>query len=381
MMYSEDIPLVSVVTLNYNGKRFLKGLFDSLRECSYPHLEIIMVDNCSHDDSVQFVKEHYPEVKVHQNDQNYLYAGGNNRGLEIAAGKYICVLNNDVLVDPGFIEPIVEAFEANPRMMAGQPKILSMQNRSQFEYAGSAGGFIDWLGYPFVRGRILFSIEEDSGQYDTPARLFWASGACLFLRKEVIDAVGNFDEDFGLHMEEIDLCWRIHLAEGEVYSIPRSVIRHFVGGTLEQENPRKVYWNFRNNMFLLIKNLSLRNLLVRLPIRISLDALAFVVELLKRHFRSALAILKAYAWLLLHIPLMLRKRREVQKMRKVSDKTVFACVYPGSIIFEYFLLRRRKFSDLAHIEKITHPITDLLHRKSAGKKKKISSTRTGQNIY
>lgn len=380
MAYREEGPLVSVVTLNYNGKRFLKGLFDSLRECTYPNLEIIMVDNCSHDDSVQFVKAHYPEVKVHQNDQNYLYAGGNNRGLALANGEYICVLNNDVLVDPGFIEPMVEAFEANARMMAGQPKILAMQNRHQFEYAGSAGGFIDWLGYPFVRGRILLSIEEDNGQYDTPVKLFWASGACLFLRKEVMDTVGNFDEDFGLHMEEIDLCWRIHLAEGEIYSIPQSVIQHHVGGTLEQENPRKVYWNFRNNMFLLIKNLSLPNLLIRLPIRIPLDALAFVVELLKRHFRSAFSILKAYGWLLLHIPLMLRKRAAVQAVRKASDKAVFACVYPGSIVFEYFLIGRKKFSDLAKVEKITHPIGDIQHTKTTAKKKNIGSARTGQNI-
>jgi GT2 family glycosyltransferase len=196
-----------------------------------------------------------------------------------------------------------------------------------------------------------------------------------------MDTVGNFDEDFGLHMEEIDLCWRIHLAEGEIYAIPQSVIQHFVGGTLDQENPHKVYWNFRNNMFLLIKNLSLPNLLIRLPIRIPLDALAFVVELLRRHFRSALSILKAYGWLLLHIPLMLRKRRAVQKLRKASDKTVFACVYPQSIIFEYFLMGRRKFSDLAKVEKIQHPLNDLQYRESAGKKRNIGSAEAGQNTY
>jgi GT2 family glycosyltransferase len=373
MSNREERALVSIITLNYNGRRFLEDLFDSLRKCTYPNLEIIMVDNCSHDDSVAFVRENYPEVKILQNDKNYLFAGGNNRGLEIASGEYLCVINNDVQVDPGFIEPMVEAFEQHPRMLAGQPKILSMQQRDYFEYAGSAGGFIDWLGYPFVRGRIMFTIEKDTGQYDLPIKLFWASGACIFLRREVLREVGNFDEDFGLHMEEIDLCWRILLAEGEIYSIPRSKIWHYVGGTLDQENPRKVFWNFRNNVFLMVKNLSAGNLLIRLLIRVPLDGVAFITEILKRHFRSAFSILRAYGWLLSHIPLMLHKRRAVQKAREVSDRNVFRMVYPGSIIVEYFLSGRKTFAELTKHEQILHPIMKTHARRNPAKKKEIDS--------
>jgi GT2 family glycosyltransferase len=371
MSNREQKPLVSVITLNYNGRRFLRELFDSFRKCTYPNLEIIMVDNCSHDDSVAFVKENYPEVKILVNDRNYLFAGGNNRGFEIATGEYICVINNDVQVDPGFIEPMMDSFEKHPRMLAGQSKILSMQQRDVFEYAGSAGGFIDWLGYPFVRGRILFTIEKDYGQHDLPLKLFWASGACIFLRREVLSEIGNFDEDFGLHMEEIDLCWRILLAGGEIYSIPQSKIWHYVGGTLDQENPRKVYWNFRNNIFLLVKNLSLLNLLLRLPLRFPLDLLAFVVEILKRHFRSAFSIVRAYGWLLSHIPLILRKRREVQKGRKVSDRSVFRFVYPGSIIVEYFLAGRKTFTELGRYKQILHPVSEIQIRKNPVKTKEI----------
>lgn len=351
----QNRPLVSIITLNYNGRRFLKTLFDSLQACSYPNLEIIMVDNDSGDDSVAFVSENYPGVKILQNDRNYLYAGGNNRGLAVASGEYICVINNDVEVHPGFIEPVIEAFETHPRVMAIQPKIRSLQQRDCFEYAGSCGGFIDRLGYPFVRGRILFTIEKDAGQYDAPAALFWASGACFFLRKSVLSEVGYFDEDFGLHMEEIDLCWRIRLAGGEILSLPQSQIWHHVGGTLDQENPRKVFWNFRNNLFLLLKNLSLPRLFPRLLLRFPLDFLALLVEILKGHYRSALAIIKAYAWAGSHIPLMLRKRREVQQKRRVSDGQIFKYVYPGSIVFEYFLLGRRTFSNLLFVDKILHP--------------------------
>lgn len=355
MNSGQNRPLVSIITLNYNGRRFLKALFDSLQTCSYPNLEIIMVDNASTDESVAFVRANYPGVKILQNERNYLYAGGNNRGLAMASGEYIGVINNDVEVHPGFIEPVVEAFEKYPRVMAIQPKIRSLQQRDCFEYAGSCGGYIDCLGYPFVRGRILFTIEKDIGQYDAPAGLFWASGACFFLRKSVLSQVGYFDEDFGLHMEEIDLCWRIRLAGGEILCLPQSHIWHHVGGTLDQENPRKVFWNFRNNLFLLIKNLSLPCLLPRLLLRLPLDFLALLVELLKGHYRSALAILKAYAWAGSHLPLMLRKRREVQRKRSVSDRQIFKYVYPGSIVFEYFLLGRKTFSNLLFVGKILHP--------------------------
>ncbi|NIV15450.1 MAG: glycosyltransferase [Aliifodinibius sp.] len=349
-MAYEEKPLVSVVTLNFDGIRFLKDLFDSLRRCTYPNLEVIMVDNCSQDESVNFVKQNYPEVKIVENSENLMYTGGNNEGLKHAKGKYICLVNNDVDVDPGFIDPIVNAFESNARIGAAQPKILAMQERDRLEYAGACGGYIDWFGYPFLRGRLFFTTEKDEGQYDKPAELFWGSGACLFLRKDTLNEVGHFDEDFVLHQEEIDLCWRIRLAGWSIVSIPQSQIWHHVGGTLDKDSPRKTYWNFRNNLFLLFKNLSLGNLLIRLPLRVPLDFLALGIELFKGHFANARAVARAYLWLMTHFTLLRDKRRITQKQRKVPDKGIFKCVYPGSVVFEYFLLGRRKFSDLLFLK-------------------------------
>lgn len=345
-MEEQQYPKVSLVTLNYNGLRFLKELFDSLRKCTYPNMEVIMVDNCSADESVTFVRENYPEVKLLENPDNYMYARGNNEGLKIADGDYICLLNNDVDVDPGFIEPVVAAFEADKKLGAIQPKILGQQKRDHLEYAGACGGFIDWLGYPFLRGRVFFTIEKDNGQYDDPLDIFWASGACFFIRREILEDVGTIDEDFMLHQEEIDLCWRMHLAGWKIRCIPSSRIWHHVGGTLDQDSPRKTYWNFRNNLFLLAKNLSMPNLMLRLPLRLPLDMLALGVELLKGHFANAGAIFRAYAWLLTHPLLILRKRRLAQARRRVSDKVALKKMYRGSIVFEYFLLKKQRFNEL-----------------------------------
>ena len=339
-------PLVSIVTLNFNGLRFLPELFRSLRQLTYPKLEIIMVDNFSDDESVSYVEKHFPEVKIVRNPQNYMYAKGNNVGLQHAKGKYICLLNNDVEVDPHFIEPLVAALENNPRIAAAQPKILGLQKRDYLEYAGACGGYIDWLGYPFLRGRIFFTTEKDKGQYDDPAGIFWASGACLFLRRKALEEVGLLDEEFVIHMEEIDLCWRLRLAGWEIVAIPQSRIWHFVGGTLDQANPRKTYWNFRNNIFLLIKNLSKRNLMMRLPIRILFDSLAFFSEFIKGHWRNAFAVVRAYWWVLKHLPLILQHRFHTQRLRKVADKEVLNRMYPGSIVLEYFILKRKRFSEL-----------------------------------
>ncbi len=352
MKQKAAMPLVSILILNYNGKRFLKNLFDSILQCTYPNLEIVMVDNASEDDSVAFVQTHYPQVKIHQNAENYMFARGNNEGLKVVSGKYVCVMNNDVVVAPDFIEPIVAAFENDARIAAVQPKILAMQMRDHFEYSGAAGGFLDRFGYPFVRGRIFRTIEKDEGQYDQPSRLFWASGACCFLRKSAIDVVGAFDPDFMMHMEEIDLCWRLQLRGWEVMVAPAGKIWHYVGGTLNQDNPRKMYWNYRNNLFMLIKNLSLKNLLLRLFVRIPLDVVALGMETVKGRFGNTKAIISAYLWVFANIKLIMRKRRAVQRLRTVSDRRIFQKMYPGSIVFEYFILGKRKFSELIWVNQL-----------------------------
>lgn len=344
-------PLVSILIVNFNGLRFLKTCFDSLRKCSYPNLEIIFIDNCSSDGSVEFMRQNYPEVKVVENAENFMFARGNNEGIKIAKGEYICLLNNDVEVEPGFIEPIVEAFETHPTIGACQSKLLEMHNRSQLEYTGACGGFIDWAGYPFLRGRIMNETEADRGQYDERIPIFWASGACLFLRRQALNDAGLLDEDFELHMEEIDLCWRIRLAGWEIYSIPQSRIWHYGGGTLNHNDPVKIYYNFRNNIFMLIKNLDLGNLMIRLPARLLLDAVAIVRSLLTFQFSMAGAIMRAYGWLTVHLRLILHKRKAVQRQRKINDREVLRLLYPGSIVFEFFLLGKKRFSDLIFYDK------------------------------
>jgi GT2 family glycosyltransferase len=339
-------PLISILIVNFNGSRFLKVCFDSLRKCTYPKLEIILVDNASTDNSVDFVEKNYPEAKILANPKNYMFARGNNEGIKIATGKYICLLNNDVEVDPGFIEPVVKIFEQYPEVGACQSKLLEMQNRTHLEYTGACGGYIDWFGYTFLRGRIMNETEPDDGQYDESLPLFWGSGACLFLRKEALEDHEILDEDFQLHMEEIDLCWRLRLAGWVIYSIPESLIWHHGGGTLGHDNPAKIYYNFRNNIFMLAKNLSTANLIVRLPFRVFLDAVALIRSLIVFQFAMAMAIPKAYGWLLLHINTIWKKRRQVQRKRQLPDRRVLGLMYPGSIVFEFFLLGKKRFSNL-----------------------------------
>jgi len=358
-MIAENLekPLISILIVNFNGLRFLKTCFNSLRKCTYPNLEIIFIDNSSTDGSVDFVTKNYPEVKILKNKENYMFARGNNEGIKIAAGKYFCLLNNDVEVDSGFIEPVIEMFEKHPEIGACQSKLLEMQSRSHLEYTGACGGYIDWFGYTFLRGRIMDETEPDNGQYDESLPIFWASGACLFLRRKALESLASrrgselLDEDFKLHMEEIDLCWRLRLAGWVIYSIPQSMVWHYGGGTLGHDSPAKIYYNFRNNIFMLAKNLSTVNLIIRLPLRIILDVVAFVRSLIVFQTSMAMAILKAYRWLLFHIGLIWKKRRGVQNQRRVPDREVLNLMYPGSIVFEFFLLGKKHFSDLLFSDK------------------------------
>jgi len=352
-----NIPLVSIITVNFNGLHYIKGLLESLSSITYPNTEIILVDNASTDGSVAYVRKHFPEVKIIENAENYFFARGNNIGIARAKGKYYCLINNDVKVDPGFLEPLVELCENHPDIGACQPKVLNMEKPREFEYAGAAGGYLDFLGYPFLRGRIFDSLEIDEGQYDDTVDIFWASGACLFLRAAAIEEGEVLDESFQMHMEEIDLSWRLHLWGWEIAYQPLSRVWHHGGGTLSQTSPQKMYWNFRNNIFLLVKNFSALNLILRLPVRLLLDIVAVFYELAKLQYRNALAIVRAYGWLISHIGLLVRKRWQNQKKRKFSDREVLSTIYPGSIVLEYFLLGRRKISQLLFYGKWRKKIT------------------------
>jgi len=352
-MNKTSAPLVSIITVNYNGKAYLKDLYDSLNTQTYQPVELILVDNASSDESVAFVRKHFKAVKIIENPENYMFARGNNVGIAAAQGDIICLLNNDVKVAPDFLEIIVSEFLKNPEMAACQPKVLDLNRPDYFEYAGAAGGFIDKYGYPFMRGRIFFSLEKDQGQYDQSVEIFWSTGACFFMKKSILSEIGSLDEDFKMHMEEIDLCWRMHLRNYKIFCISAARVWHKGGGTLSSENPRKIYWNFRNNIFLLAKNLEMLNLARIFAIRFFLDGLAFFREMIQGKIDSALAILKGYVWLFLHIPRIFRKRSSVQKLRTVPDKKIFKLIYPGSVVWEYFIRGRRQYNALKKVKELT----------------------------
>ncbi len=342
-------PLVSIITVNYNGRDYLELLYNSLAKISYSPVELILVDNASVDESVEFVRKNFPQVKILQNTENYMFARGNNEGIKIAKGKIICLLNNDVVVDSNFLEPIIQAFQSRPEMVACQPKVLDLNNPKKFEYAGAAGGYIDRYGYPFMRGRLFFDLEEDLSQYDTDIEIFWSTGACFFVRKNILERVGILDENFTMHMEEIDLCWRIHFSGKKIYCIPQSKVWHKGGGTLSVDNPQKTYWNFRNNIFLLAKNLSMVNLARIILQRLFMDFSALLFELIKGKIKKSWSILRAYTWLISHIPLLIRSRKKVQRLRNVNDRDIFRLVYPGSITWEYFIRGRKNVLQLKRI--------------------------------
>ena len=339
-------PTFSIIVVNFNGLAFLKGCFDSLMRTTYPGVEFIMVDNGSTDDSIPFVEQNYPRVQVVKSPTNLSYSGGNNLGIRHAAGKYLVLLNNDTEVTPGWLEPLAEEFDSDASIAACQPKILMLTRKSSFEYAGAAGGFMDRFGFPFLRGRIVDVIEEDHGQYQSHVDLFWTSGAAMAIRKRVLDEVGLLDEDFVLHMEEIDLCWRLHLQGYRLRARPDAVVYHYGGGTLSRRKPVKLYYNLRNSIFMLLKNTSTRRLLWVLPIR-SLFDLAFLIKsLLILDLKNAATVPAAYAWLLTHLRLILKKRRVVQRQRRVSDQAIDPLLYPGSLVIAYYLARKRTFAEL-----------------------------------
>ena len=339
-------PLFSIIVVNYNGLSFLKGCFDSLLGTTYPSVEILMVDNGSTDGSVPFVERNYPQVKLIKSPTNLSYSGGNNLGIRHASGDYIVLLNNDTEVTPGWLEPLAEEFASDRTIAACQPKILMMTDRSSFEYAGDAGGYMDWFGFPFLRGRIFDVIEQDHGQYQNQVDLFWTSGAAMAIRKSVLDEIGLLDEDFVLHMEEIDLCWRMHLMGYRLRARPDAVIYHFGGGTLGRDRVAKLYYNIRNSIFMLLKNVSARRLFWVLPIRSLLDLAFLIKSLFTLDVKRAAAVPVAYAWLLIHLRLILKKRREIQRRRTVSDMAIDPLLYPGSLVVAYFIGRKRTFTEL-----------------------------------
>ncbi len=338
-------PKVSVIILNWNTKNFLEKFLPTVIRTNYPNLEIIVADNGSSDGSAQFVEENFKNVKLIKFDKNYGFCGGYNRAFKFAEGDYIVLLNSDIEVPQNWLTPLIDFMEQNPDVFACQPKILSYFERNRFEYAGACGGFIDKFGYPFCRGRIFNFCEEDIGQYDDARQIFWATGACMLVRKKFLDEVGPLDENFFAHMEEIDWCWRANLHGYKVFCLPQSVVYHVGGGTLPKLNPLKTFFNHRNNLIMLEKNLDLKTALILLPVRPILDIFSSFLYLIKGDISNFIAVLKAIFAFIIGQPKWIRKRiatRKNIKRKKLNNNII----YNGSIVLDYFIRGKRKFSEL-----------------------------------
>jgi GT2 family glycosyltransferase len=327
----------AVVILNYNGEKLLQKFLPSVLQFS-PGAQIIIADNNSSDQSIAFVQRISPDVKVIQLDKNYGFCGGYNRALSQVEADYFVLLNSDIEVTENWLAPLIQLLDHNAAVAAVQPKVLSYEKRTRFEHAGAGGGFIDALGYPFCRGRIFDYTETDRGQYDDEREVFWATGACLMIRSHSFKKFGGFDEDFFAHMEEIDLCWKLHRAGQKIFYCGKSTIYHVGAGTLAYQNPQKTFLNFRNGLSLLLKHLGPAELLYKLPLRLLLDWLAALQFLLKGESKNFLAVLRAHFQFLLTIPNDIQKRKAIRRDYPDYDD---AMIYRGSIVVDYYLRSKK----------------------------------------
>lgn len=342
-MPDEHVPSVAVVILNWNGRSYLEKYLPSVFASTYPNLQVIVADNASTDDSISFLRHQYPSLRLILLDRNYGFAEGYNRALQEVDAKYLVLLNSDVEVTPGWVEPVTRLMEKDPAIAACQPKIRALLNRAYFEYAGAAGGWLDRYGYPFCRGRVFDVCEKDTGQYDDPAPVFWASGACMFVRASAFKSAGGFDGFFFAHQEEIDLCWRLQILGYRVFVQPESIVYHLGGGTLAAGNKRKVYLNHRNNLVMLARNMSGRKKFQRMFVRMTLDGITAFQYLLKGRGGSFMAIMKAhysfYGWLLKH---------NKPGRNAAGKEGGVAGIYGGSIVWDFFIKKKKTFSEIVY---------------------------------
>ncbi len=327
---------LAIVILNWNGKDFLQRFLPILLNHCPDWAEIIIADNDSRDGSVNMLAQKFPDLRVIVNATNGGFSKGYNEALKLVDAEYYCLLNSDIEVTEKWIEPIITMMDQDREIAAVQPKLLSYHDRSSFEYAGAAGGFLDKYGYPFCRGRLFEVVEKDRGQYDTIMEIFWATGAALFVRSSIYHEVGGLDEDFFAHMEEIDFCWRIKNRGHKIMVNPQSVVYHIGGGTLPKNNSLKTFLNFRNNHYLLIKNLPKRRLWITVIVRFFLDNIAAVAFLFQGHGKDFIAVYKAMGS-------SMRGFRKIWRKRDHTLKTGYRDTCKKSIVFLHYLGRKRYF--------------------------------------
>lgn len=344
----QHYPSVAVVVLSWNGKKFLERFLPPLLTTTYPNASLYVADNASTDDSVKFASDNFPGIKIIRIEKNCGFAEGYNIALKQVEADYCVLLNQDVEVTPGWIEPVIGLMERDRHIAACQPKIRSYSNKQIFEYAGAAGGFLDKYGYSFCRGRFFNVTEIDAGQYDASSEIVWATGACMFLRSKLYHEMGGLDGDFFAYFEEIDLCWRLKNAGYSIRYCPDSAVFHVGSGSLSRGNPKITFLNYRNNMSALVKNLPEKKLFATLFIRFCLDIISAYKSLFTGNWRDYLAIAKAHVYFVSHFKKLLAKRKEVWTiiaLNKISSPNRKG-FYKRSIIVDYFIKRIHNFSGL-----------------------------------
>ncbi|MFI3321139.1 MAG: glycosyltransferase family 2 protein [Rikenellaceae bacterium] len=329
--------LISVVILNWNGRSLLESYLPSVVRfsSSLEGSEVVVADNGSDDGSLELLEAKFPEVRVIKLDKNYGFTGGYNRALKECNSKYVMLLNSDVEVSEGYLEPLVEMMESDEKVGAVMPKILSLREPNKFEYAGAAGGYLDVLGLPYCRGRVLSWVEEDKGQYDTVADIFWASGAALVVRSELYEELGGLDEDFFAHMEEIDFAWRLKKRGYSIKCVPQSKIYHLGGATLDNSSPRKLYLNFRNSLFMLYKNLPKSQLFATIFCRMCFDGVVGVSYLFTGSLSKFKAVIKAHLDFYRAIKMLKIKRKA-----EISSKKSYTAGFLPFIVLKIFFKNR-----------------------------------------
>jgi len=333
------VPKTAVVILNWNGSKFLQQFLHGIIQNSKNVADVIIADNASTDGSIEFLRKEFPDLTVIRNSRNEGFSKGYNEALRLIQADYYILLNSDIEVTPGWITPLITMMERDKSIAICQPKIKSYSEREKFEYAGAAGGFIDKFGYPFCRGRLFQSLETDHGQYDQEAEIFWATGACMAVRASNFKQLDGFDDDFFAHMEEIDLCWRAKNQGIKIMYCPHSEVFHIGAGTLPRKSALKTYLNIRNNIMMLYKNLPRKRLYIVLGLRCILDMMAALKFLVDGGIKDFWAVFRAY-W-----SFYSRIRRHYRKRKKLYHGNV-SNIYRGSIVIEYFIKRKKRFTEL-----------------------------------
>ncbi len=335
---------IAIVLLNWNGIELLQEFLPAVVKYSQiPEAKLFVADNGSTDQSLNYIKENYPEVGIIELGNNYGFTGGYNKALQRINAEYFLLLNTDVAPSQNWLPPLLETMENDPDVAICVPKIKSYKNPEYFEYAGAAGGYIDKYGFPYCKGRIFDHLEKDEGQYNETADILWASGAALMIRAELYTHSGGLDEDFFAHMEEIDLCWRLKNQGWKIRYVYNSEVYHLGGGTLNYKNPRKVFFNFRNNLYLLTKNLPKGQFAINLLKRLILDGIAGLKFLMAFEFSNFLSVLKAHFSFYISFGKMYKKRKVLLKQQKVSAHPE---IYSKAIILQYFIKNKKKYSEL-----------------------------------